>query len=51
MIDGSVVAAGTVELNHGTGSLSKTIHVDTGSLQGAMLYSPSGVVVGSATFA
>jgi hypothetical protein len=51
MMDGSVVAAGTVELNHGTGSLSKTIHVDTGSLQGAMLYGPSGAVVGSATFA
>jgi hypothetical protein len=51
MMDGSVVAAGTVDLHNGTGVLSKEIHVDTSRLQGATLYSPSGVVVGSATFA
>jgi hypothetical protein len=51
MTDGSVVAAGTVDLHNGTGVLSKKIHVDTNRLQGATLYSPSGSVVGSATFA
>jgi hypothetical protein len=51
MMDGSVVAAGTVDLHHGTGVLSKQIHVDTRQLQGATLYSPSGAIVGSATFA
>jgi hypothetical protein len=51
MMDGSVVAAGTVDLHHGAGVLSKEIHVDTDRLQGATLYSPSGAVVGSATFA
>jgi hypothetical protein len=50
MMDGSVVAAGTVDLHHGTGVLSKKIHVDTNRLQGATLYSPSGAAVGSATF-
>ncbi len=51
MMDGSVVAAGTVDLHHGTGALSKKIRVDTSRLQGATLYSPSGTVVVSATFA
>ena len=51
MMDGSVVAAGIVDLHHGSGVLSKKIHVDTSRLQGATLYSPSGAVVGSATFA
>ncbi len=51
MMDGSVVAAGTVDLHHGTGVLSKQIHVDSSRLQGATLYSPSGAVAGSATFA
>jgi hypothetical protein len=50
MMDGSVVAAGTVDLHHGTGVLSKKIDVDTDRLQGATLYSPSGSVVASATF-
>jgi hypothetical protein len=51
MMDGSVVAAGTVALHHGMGVLSKSIHVDTSRLQGATLYNPSGAVVGTATFA
>jgi hypothetical protein len=51
MMDGSVVAAGVVDLHHGSGVLSKEIHVDASRLQGATLYSPSGAVVGSATFA
>ncbi len=51
MMDGSVVAAGTVDLHHGTGVLSKNIQVDSSRLQGATLYSPAGTVVGSATFA
>jgi len=50
MMDGSVVAAGTVDLHHGTGVLSKKIRVDTSRLQGATLYGPSGSVVASATF-
>jgi hypothetical protein len=50
MMDGSVVAAGTVDLQHGSGVLTKEIHVNTSRLQGATLYSPSGAVVGSATF-
>jgi hypothetical protein len=51
MMDGSVVAAGTVDLHHGSGVFSKEIHVDTRRLQGAMLYGPSGAVIGSAIFA
>jgi hypothetical protein len=51
MMDGSVVAAGIVDLHHGSGVLSKEIHVNTGRLEGATIYSPSGAVVGSATFA
>jgi len=51
MTDGSIVAAGTVDLHHGSGVLTKQIDVDTRQLQGAMLYAPSGAVVGSATFA
>ncbi len=50
MMDGSVVAAGVVDLHDGSGVLSKEIHVDAGRLEGATLYSPSGAVVGSATF-
>ena len=51
MKDGSVVAAGTVDLHDGTGVLAKKIEVDTGRLRGATLYSNSGSVVASATFA
>jgi hypothetical protein len=51
MLDGSVVAAGTVDLHHGAGVLSKKIHVETSRLQGATLYTPSGAALGSATFA
>ncbi len=51
MMDGSVVAAGVVHLHNGSGVFSKEIHVDTGRLEGATLYSPSGAVVASATFA
>lgn len=51
MMDGSVVAAGTVDLQHGAGVLSKKIHVDTSRLQGATLFDPSGAALGSATFA
>ena len=51
MEDGSVVAAGTVDLHDGSGMLVKKIEVDTGRLQGATLSSDSGAVVASATFA
>lgn len=51
MKDGAVVAAGTVDLHDGTGTLAKKIEVNTGRLQGATLYSNSGAVVASATFA
>ncbi|HWE67919.1 MAG TPA: hypothetical protein VG298_14860 [Acidimicrobiales bacterium] len=49
--NGSIVAAGTIELHHGTGQLSKTVRVDTGRLRGATLYNSSGAVVGLATLA
>jgi hypothetical protein len=51
MEDGSVVAAGTVDLHDGSGMLAKKIEVDTGRLQGATLSSDSGAVVATATFA
>ena len=41
-----VVAAGTVDLHHGSGALSKRVSVDTRRLQGATLYSPAGAVIG-----
>jgi hypothetical protein len=49
--DGSIVSAGMIRINGGTGQLSKTIHADIGRLRGAKLFSPSGVVMASATFA
>jgi hypothetical protein len=49
--NGSIVAAGTMELHHGTGELSKSIPVDIHRLRGAQLFSSTGVVLASATFA
>jgi hypothetical protein len=49
--NGSIVAAGTVELHGGTGELSKTIPVDIHRLRGAQLFTSTGAVLGSATFA
>ena len=51
MEDGSVVAAGTVDLHDGMGTLAKKIEVDSSRLRGATLYSNSGAVVASARFA
>ena len=51
MCDGSVLAAGTLDLHDGTGVLAKKIQVDTGRLRCATFYNHSGVVVGTATFA
>jgi hypothetical protein len=51
MQDGSVVAAGTVNLHDGAGMLAKKIDVDAARLRGATLSDTSGVVVGRATFA
>jgi hypothetical protein len=49
--NGSTVATGAFELDHGIGKWSKTIHVDVGRLRGAKLVTSSGNVVASATFA
>jgi hypothetical protein len=49
--DGSIVAAGTVALHNGRGQYSKSIPVDVSRVRGAKLYTPSGVVLGTATFA
>jgi hypothetical protein len=49
--DGSIVSAGMIRINGGTGQLSKAIHADVNRLRGAKLFSPSGVVMASATFA
>jgi hypothetical protein len=49
--DGSIVSAGIIHISGGTGELSKSIQVDIGRLRGAKLFSPSGAVLASATFA
>jgi len=49
--DGSIVAAGTIEIHSGTGELSKSIPVDIGRLRGAQLFTSTGAVLASATFA
>jgi hypothetical protein len=49
--NGSIVAAGTIEIHSGTGELSKSIPVDIHRLRGAQLFSSTGAVLGSATFA
>jgi hypothetical protein len=49
--NGSIVAAGTIEIHGGTGELSKSIPVDIHRLRGAQLFTSSGAVLASATFA
>jgi hypothetical protein len=49
--NGSIVAAGTIAIHGGTGELSKSIPVDIHRLRGAQLFSSTGAVLGSATFA
>lgn len=49
--NGTVVAAGTVVLHQGTGMMSKSVLVDIHRLRGAILYSPGGTQLASATFA
>ena len=49
--NGSIVAAGTIEIHRGTGELSKSIPVDIHRLRGAQLFTSTGAVLGSATFA
>jgi hypothetical protein len=49
--NGSIVAAGTIEIHGGTGDLSKSIPVDIHRLRGAQLFSSTGAVLASATFA
>jgi hypothetical protein len=49
--DGSIVAAGTIEIHRGTGELSKSIPVDIRRLRGAQLFTSTGAVLASATFA
>ncbi len=48
---GSTVAAGTFEVHDGVGQFSRAIRVNFGRLRGARLVTPSGSLVGSATFA
>lgn len=50
MANGEVVAAGTVQLHDGSGSLSKSIDMDARGVKGATLFDPSGAVLASATF-
>jgi hypothetical protein len=49
--NGSIVAAGSIEIHGGTGKLSKSIPVDIHRLRGAQLFSSTGAVLASATFA
>ena len=49
--DGSIVAAGNIQLHNGMGDLSKAIHVDIGQLRGAKLYTSTGARLATATFA
>jgi hypothetical protein len=49
--DGSIVAAGNIQLHNGMGKLSKAIHVDIGQLRGAKLYTSTGARLATATFA
>jgi hypothetical protein len=48
---GSTVAAGAFELHDGVGQFSRALRVDFGRLRGARLVTPSGSLVGTATFA
>jgi hypothetical protein len=48
--NGSIVAAGLIELHHGIGELSKSIPVDIHRLRGAQLFTSTGTVLASATF-
>jgi hypothetical protein len=49
--NGSIVAAGTIEIHQGKGVLSKAVSVDISQLRGAQLFTPTGRVLASATFA
>jgi hypothetical protein len=49
--DGSIVAAGSIQIHRGAGQLSKSIPVDIHRLRGAQLFSSTGAVLASATFA
>ena len=49
--NGSTVAAGTFELHAGVGEFSRAIRGDVDQLRGARLVTPTGSVIGSATFA
>jgi len=49
--NGSIVAAGVIETNKGTGELSKSVPVAIDRLRGAKLFTPSGTELATATFA
>ncbi len=49
--NGSTLAVGTFEVHDGVGQFSRALRVDFGRLRGARLVTPTGSVVGSATFA
>jgi hypothetical protein len=49
--NGSIVAAGTIEIYRGKGELAKRVRVDISRLRGAKLFTSTGNVLASATFA
>jgi hypothetical protein len=49
--NGSIVAAGDIQLHNGMGDLSKAIPVNIGRLRGANLYTSTGARLATATFA
>jgi hypothetical protein len=49
--NGSIVAAGTIEIHQGKGELSKSVSVNINRLRGAQLFTSTGKVLASATFA
>jgi hypothetical protein len=50
LANGEVVAAGTVQVQGGSGQIARSIHMDAGQLQNATLTNTSGAVLASANF-
>lgn len=51
LVNGDVVAAGTVQVQGGRGQIARSIHMDAGQLRNATLTNNSGAVLASANFA
>ena len=49
--NGSIVAAGNIEIHRGQGELAKKVGVDISRIRGAQLFTSTGNVLASATFA